>query len=103
MRTKIWYSVQSGGDGSAYPIFMESEELAKIDQEFSLHTDSNDWAESCEGCITLESDTDIKVCDGIETVESLIAEVDDNYDADDDTRPTKRYNALLALREKAKK
>jgi hypothetical protein len=29
----IYYSIRNGGDGSAYPYFYESEELAEWDQE----------------------------------------------------------------------
>lgn len=34
MKLKIFYSVQNGGDGSAYPKLMESKELAEFDQEY---------------------------------------------------------------------
>ena len=30
---KIWYSVLNGGDGSAYPVFMTTKELAEWDQD----------------------------------------------------------------------
>ena len=29
----LWYSVQNGGDGSAYPSFFETKELAEWDQD----------------------------------------------------------------------
>lgn len=48
----LYYSVQNGGDGSAYPQFMESLELAEWDQDHA----SEGWGESCTGSITLESD-----------------------------------------------
>jgi len=51
MITKFYYSVQNGGDGSAYPKFMESSELAEWDQD---HMDEG-WGESCTGCLEVES------------------------------------------------
>ena len=32
----IYYSVQNGGDGSAYPVFMETERIALMDQDLML-------------------------------------------------------------------
>ncbi len=49
----IFYSVQNGGDGSAYPQFMESKELAEWDQD---HMDEG-WGESCDGSLVVESDS----------------------------------------------
>lgn len=48
---KIWYSVQNCGDGSAYPLFMESEAQAELDQEYM----DEGWGESCTGFIEVES------------------------------------------------
>lgn len=45
----IYYSVSNGGDGSAYPYWMESKELAKWDQDHM----SEGWGESCTGSITI--------------------------------------------------
>ena len=58
-RKTIWYSVHNGGDGSAYPVLMESEELAELDQR---HQDEG-WGEPCYGSITLESESEIFVVD----------------------------------------
>lgn len=66
MKLKLYYSVQNGGDGSAYPRLMESKELAEFDQE---HMDEG-WGESCTGSITLESDTDIKCLDEVQSKEA---------------------------------
>ncbi len=52
---KIYYSIQDGGDGSAYPIFLDTKELAIWDQE--QMTDA--WAEDCWGELVLESDGNI--------------------------------------------
>ena len=53
----LYYSVQNGGDGSAYPVFFESMELAELDQD----TMDEGWGESCTGSIVLESDSPITV------------------------------------------
>ncbi len=47
---QIHYSVQNGGDGSAYPIFLATPELARWDQE---HMDEG-WGEPCYGDLTVE-------------------------------------------------
>jgi len=57
---KLYYSVQSGGDGSAYPRFSLSEELVEIDQEIESEFREG-WGESCTGVIELESETEIKI------------------------------------------
>ncbi len=74
MKTKIWYSIQNGGDGSAGIELMESEELCKIDQKF-LGDDG--WGEDCYGWITIESDSPIIVKDKITTAEEAIAEIEE--------------------------
>jgi hypothetical protein len=50
--TKVWYSVGNGGDGSAYPRFMESEELATLDQDYM----TEGWGETCTGYLEIEHD-----------------------------------------------
>ena len=77
MKHKIWYSVQSGGDGSAYPEFMESEGLCKIDQEYM---DEN-WAEDCSGCLVIESDSPIKVLN-LTTIDEVIKEIEEKLNED---------------------
>ena len=57
MITKVWYSVENGGDGSAYPKFVDSEELAELLQEQQYEG----WGESCTGCLEIESKGPIKV------------------------------------------
>jgi len=79
MEKVIWYSVQNGGDGSAYPVWMESERLCELDQEFM----EEGWGEPCIGSITIESDSDIHFKEEIETAEmtksSLEKELNSNY------------------------
>ena len=72
MKYKIWYSVQNGGDGSAYPRFMESEALCIIDQKYM----DEGWAEDCTGCLVVESDTPIKV-KNLTTVDDVIRETEE--------------------------
>ncbi len=55
---ELWYSVRNGGDGSAYPHFMESLELAEWDQE---HQGDYGWGESCTGKVVLQSASPIEV------------------------------------------
>lgn len=72
---KVYYSVQSGGDGSAYPRFSLSDELVEIDQEIESEFREG-WGEPCTGFIELESDSDIKILypkmENMITKESLI-------------------------------
>lgn len=56
----LYYSVSNGGDGSAYPHFSLSKELAEIDQEIQSELGEG-WGEDCTGEITLESDSPITV------------------------------------------
>ena len=71
MITKIWYSVQNCGDGSAYPKLMESEELCEIDQRFMYEG----WGESCVGCIEVKSKEPIVVTKII-TLDNVIKETE---------------------------
>lgn len=48
----LYYSVESGGDGSAYPVFFDTEELAEWHQN---HLDEG-WGESCTGTIVVKGD-----------------------------------------------
>ena len=45
----IYYSVQNGGDGSAYPMFLTTSKLADWDQE---HMDEG-WGEPCTGKLSV--------------------------------------------------
>jgi hypothetical protein len=76
MELKIYYSVRNGGDGSAYPTFMESLELAEWDQEHM----SEGWGESCTGSLILQSDSPITCKTKIVNKESyLIDKYFDNF------------------------
>ncbi len=73
----LYYSVRNGGDGSAYPTFMESEELCRWDQD---HMDGA-WGESCDGSFSLESESDIIPISEVLTKESYFLErYVDSYD-----------------------
>lgn len=73
---KLHYSVQNGGDGSAYPEFFESAELARLDQE---NMDEG-WAEDCDGTITLKSDSPITCDESITTLEDLIERMEEDWE-----------------------
>lgn len=62
----LFYSVGNGGDGSAYPRFMESAELCEWDQD---HMDDG-WGESCTGSFVLKSESDILPVSEVRTKES---------------------------------
>jgi len=79
MITKIWYSIQNAGDGSAYATFMESEKLCEIDQKFCYES----WAEECIGCLIIESKDPIAIKnEEIVTVDMVIAEVEEELNED---------------------
>lgn len=78
MTKRIYYSVSNGGDGSAYPHFMESARIAEMDQEL-MH---EGWGESCTGYIEIEGDN-IQVITRIQTeadfLEDLKERLTDKY------------------------
>jgi len=80
----LWYTVQNGGDGSAYPQFVESEELAEWDQDNM----EEGWGESCTGSITVEGDN--LTCPDVESKEgyylNLVCE-------DEDEEKAKKFKA----------
>jgi len=99
MVTKIWYSVQNCGDGSAYPMLCSSKELAKLDQEYM----DEGWGEDCVGCITIESDASIiGIKEKVETPESMLAEINKWNSPDDDYYPHEKVKALIELINKMK-
>lgn len=67
----LHYSIQNGGDGSAYPKFMSSKALAEYDQEHMYEG----WGEPCLGSITLESDSPITTKEEIVTPEGYLADL----------------------------
>ncbi len=96
MITKVWYSVENGGDGSAYPIFVDSEELAELLQ----NQQSEGWGESCTGCLEIESEGPIIVKD-ITTIDEAIKDasedIDESWWEEDDQE---KLDELLELKEK---
>ena len=77
METDLWYSVENGGDGSAYPEFMESKELCQIHQHFQIEG----WGEECIGHIKIKSDTSIELM-GIITIQEAKKEIEDELSED---------------------
>lgn len=70
MKKTLYYSVQNGGDGSAYPKWFETMELANWHQE---HEDEG-WGECCTGSITVESNS-VMVCDELLSAEQFYLEL----------------------------
>jgi hypothetical protein len=76
MKKRLYYSIQNGGDGSAYPRWMESEELAEWDQR---HMDEG-WGEPCCGYLEVESDSEITFNEEITTVDDIIKEKEETLE-----------------------
>ena len=68
----LHYSVQNCGDGSAYPRFFESKELARFDQD---NMDEG-WGEPCTGDIVLKSDSPIICAEHVVTLEEKISDIE---------------------------
>ena len=51
----VWYSIQNGGDGSAYPYWFLTEDHAERDQEDM----DEGWGESCTGSVETFEGSDI--------------------------------------------
>jgi hypothetical protein len=78
MKKVLWYSVHNGGDGSAYPVFMETEKQVIIDQD----NQDEGWGEPCYGNVVLESDSEITVVSHVLTVVDQLKELEDEYNED---------------------
>ena len=89
MITKVWYSVENCGDGSAYPRFMESEALTELDQRYM----DEGWGETCNGYIEIEHDGPIKV-KGVLTIDEEIKEESKEWGN------IEKLKALIDLKEK---
>lgn len=97
---KIWYSVRNGGDGSAYPVFMECEEQAELDQK---HMDEG-WGESCAGYVEVESPSTKPITvKGITTIAAQIKDLENTLSYSKppyDKAPRAHLEALKKLQEK---
>jgi hypothetical protein len=73
---KVYYSIINGGDGSAYPHWYESQELADWDNDHQ----SEGWGETCTGSIefTGEALFDIKTKEGY--LVNLFMKEDENFE-----------------------
>lgn len=84
----LYYSVSNGGDGSAYPKFSLSKELADIHQDMEGEIVGEGWGEPCVGAITLESESPITVREDnfkwFITKEGLLKQLEDYLDPEDD-------------------
>jgi hypothetical protein len=72
-RLTIWYSIQNGGDGSAYPRWFKTKKLAEMDQEMM----DEGWGEPCLGSITFESDSEIRCLAHVDDEDKVIEDLDE--------------------------
>ncbi len=70
---KIYYSVQNGGDGSAYPMFLTTNKLAEWDQD---NMDEG-WAERCTGSLQVTSLSQIICPDAMDAVSYWLHRTED--------------------------
>jgi len=102
MKTTIYYSVMNCGDGSAYPKFFATEELAEFHQE---RCEEKSWGESCTGTLIIESCSPISVPEALdkegwlkELAENIFDEDGNLLDyLDDDSYEVQLYNAVKTL------
>jgi hypothetical protein len=69
----VYYSVADEGDGSAYPSFFESKELANFIQDEEVHLGNSGWGEPCTDSISFKSDSPIITLD-VTTKEDYLVE-----------------------------
>ncbi len=81
--------VVNGGDGSAYPFFFDSKELAELEEKYEDEL----WAESSIGWIDIEHEGEIKVSD-VNTIKSTKEELE-KYERYNQEIP--KYEELLSL------
>ena len=55
IKTEVWYSIQNGGDGSAYPMWFLTREEAEYDQAHLY----DGWGEDCSGSVETFEGSDI--------------------------------------------
>jgi hypothetical protein len=83
MKTKIYYSVANGGDGSAYPRFFYDEKCAQIHQDLM----EEGWGESCIGSLTItHSGTKIELDNCVtksKYIEKLKEELSEDWRSED--------------------
>lgn len=90
MKNEIWYNVRNGGDGSYYPNWFESKELAELDSEFPIYESDSELGEPCLGCITIISDTPSRAEEVI-TVKEVIKEMEEYIAEDKELYPNNDY------------
>ena len=94
MITKVYYSVNNLGDGSAYPQFFESEKCSNFHQ-YLLNEYGEGWGEDCVGELEIESDGPVKI-KRITTNKSYIDELKSELeDYDDDSYIRKEMNDFI--------
>lgn len=86
----LYYSVENCGDGSAYPRWFETEELADWHQN---HLDEG-WGESCTGTIVVEG-SNLR-CSKLQTKEGYYLELLlEGYDDDDNTKELEKFKSTF--------
>ncbi|MBT4207149.1 hypothetical protein HOE22_02265 [Candidatus Woesearchaeota archaeon] len=93
-KLRLHYSVESGGDGSAYPIFMESEELTQWHQ----NNMDEGWGEPCNGYIDLESESPIICKETITTIDDMIEDIENSLSYCCDTNKESYEKQLTELK-----
>ena len=76
MKRIIYYSIQDGGDGSAYPILLDTKELAQWDQDQMTEA----WAEDCWGEFVLRSDRTITCEESLSVNAYYVEHLEEDFD-----------------------
>jgi hypothetical protein len=97
-KLEIYYSIRNGGDGSAYPVFMESADLCRIDQKY-MH---EGWAEDCSGSILVQSESPITCTREVRTVEKEIQEAEEDLRWANKYKDTTEIDRLAKMLEELK-
>jgi len=84
-RLTLYFSVENGGDGSAYPRFFDTEELAEWHQE---HLDEG-WGESCTGEVVVKGDN--LSCSELQTREGYYIDLVHDQFTEDDEREINEF------------
>ncbi len=95
MEKTIYYSIQNGGDGSAYPKFFEDMQCAELDQELM----EEGWGEPCVGEISAQSNGEITFDNSVTTraqfIKELKEELKDSWTSAAKKKEIKRVLELL--------
>ena len=79
MKYTIYYSVNNGGDGSAYPVFFLNQRCADIHQDL-LNEFCDGWGEDCTGEISFDTEGPVIFDKHVMTTADYIKELEDDPD-----------------------